>query len=196
LFTKRNDNKPKHRLIAVSMMVFLCLLLAILAVESMNRNYFASLNGMLDGSSCLPFFRMEESYEKVGDSTESSAFFSMAIVFLGGFMSFGVFLPVMKRDFTGHNPTSFRLAGYLDSIDIANFTLAAMAIKFDLVSVKFRKGFNFLASCASFCLNCLRHGDLLNRLSCLEPQVSHNLICGSFYCITSNQQVNPIFRRN
>lgn len=181
-------------LIIFSVMVFLCLLLAMLAFEVMDGNYFAISNSMFDGVSRFLYFRISESFSKFDVSTSFSAFFGMAIAFQGDFISLWMFLPIEKGGLARCNSAALCLALCFYKYIIAFSAITCKSIKTSFVWMKVRNRIDLLASCASFCLNCLRHGDLLNRLSCLEPQVSHKLILGSLYCITSNQQVNPFFR--
>jgi len=66
----------------------------------------------------------------------------------------------------------------------ANFAITLMPIKVSFVFVKFGKRFNFLASGAAFCLNCISHCfSPVQKSSRLEPVAGYAPVVGSLYYI-------------
>lgn len=171
--TSRHNIKPVFFGISFPVVVLLCLLGAIIALEGIGSGQFAISDSVAYSLVRLNQLRMNNfiSFRTISGSDfiflclliflkcfeiSCFTFLTLSITFLECFISFALIV--------------FFLAG---------FTI--MLKSFSFMFVKLRNWFDLLAFITIFCLNCLRHNRLLYRRLMLEPVAVHTIAVGSFY---------------
>lgn len=178
IFTNRDYVKPMLRCIT-GMMVFFCLLWAIMALQSIGARHFASSNGVVHGISSFQLFWMMGIKAFFADFSIIFTLFSFPVTNLASPVSNFAFLclPILP---TVHF-TVFCLSVFFPIVQKTDFTMRFVSILFSAIFVKFGQWLGFLAFRTSFCYDLLRHDFLLTRKLCLEPNTRPVLVSGSFY---------------
>ncbi len=188
--TSRNNIKPMLWFVTFMVMILLCLMITVIAFQSLRMEQFASTNRVIDSIMGFCHFGMSSFNSDISSSALFAlivtlcacfSFFSFTVLAdifamnLFAVFSFIVFLVIQSFIF-------FVFLGLLP-LPFAIFTATIKAVFPASVLIKFRCRFDLFAHPAIFCYDSLRHGFLHIRKSCLEPVARYILAVGSFHYI-------------
>lgn len=214
-FTDRNYIKPILWEIT-PMMILLCLIGAITALQGIRAGQFPVDDSGSNGSTGFSLFGMTNCEMIYGFSAGRFAFFCLSILVTPLFGLFCLVIP-SSGDFAffaffifSITPFSSLFAFFALSVAFLNgltffglmimfhnFITAYFAIMMNSIMrtsifVKFRKLFEILAFGATFCLNCFSHSLFHFKRLRLEPIAAHTVV-GSSYYIPIATNINNIF---
>ncbi len=175
--TNRNNIKPVLLSIAFVMMVMLCLFTT-KTQQVVKVRHFSYLNSIINSRLSLSFLWVGIIIFIICCTRGNFTSIAMKIFEYSKFPFFCISI--------SQNGCFCRIC-FVIGLPInlcAQFTLRATSLFCLIVSMEFRKCFDFLAFVASFCYSCFRHGfcSFNSEKLCLEP-LQAQYLCGSLYCI-------------
>ena len=169
-YASRYNIEPMCFGISFMVMVFLCLVRAIITRQVFRHNEFTSCNSTTYSTSCFDSFGIAGSGMNFTSSTCSFVFFALVVAFLSYFTFFTLLIaPSASLSF-------LCLTVFFDLFQPAYFATTSISIFALFVFVKFRQWLEFFALGTYFRYDGFRHNCFLNKQFCLEPITAHTVI--------------------
>lgn len=183
--TYRNNIKPMLLGIPFVVVIFLCLLWAIMTLEIACFRHFSRLHSITYGIMSVVSIGMIIAIPFLGrfmlncfsiPCLTLSVFFGLPIFLVGFFMSCFAFCALVISFVNSLAFCCFSICS------VTQFAVFRMAVFFGPVLVKFRKRLVFFAVRTRFCYKWFSHNQFLTNWLCFEP-LQTRYLCGSAYNI-------------